>query len=216
MRSAAGSEIRPCSLATSGTNRSGRGVDVASPRRRAVGPSEHTPTEAFEKTTRHPIQIIMADGVAQWSVEDVANWLSSQRIDGADAVAQRFREEEINGEALLAYASGGRTELKEHFGVSIGKATALLKEIRELAGAAEPSSHTLVPRRLRRVQRFGGRPTRDGKIARPGISRQFTPVRAREHEVPGYSLSRWELATARVGIDEAAHAESASHRSRRH
>eukprot|EP01046_Picozoa_sp_COSAG06_P066907 COSAG06_NODE_17098_length_960_cov_0.877030_1_plen_195_part_01 len=74
---------------------------------------------------------------------DVVRWVERQSFDGADALAQQFRGEEINGEALLAYAGGGRKELKEDFGMSIGKATALLKGIRELAVAAEPSLASL-------------------------------------------------------------------------
>jgi hypothetical protein len=82
-------------------------------------------------------------GAASWSVADVVRWVERQSFDGADALAQQFRGEEINGEALLAYAGGGRKELKEDFGMSIGKATALLKGIRELAVAAEPSLASL-------------------------------------------------------------------------
>ena len=60
-------------------------------------------------------------GAASWSVADVVRWVERQSFDGADALAQQFRGEEINGEALLAYAGGGRKELKEDFGMSIGK-----------------------------------------------------------------------------------------------
>jgi hypothetical protein len=75
----------------------------------------------------------MANGVAQWSVEDVARWLSSQRIDGADAVAQRFREEDVDGEALLPLAPLTRKDIQEDFDLSLGKATKLLAAICQLA-----------------------------------------------------------------------------------
>ena len=83
-----------------------------------------------------------ADAVAAWSVEDVASWMSRQPIDGAEAIAQRFREEEIHGKALLQYGLGSRKELKEDFGLTMGKATTVWEAIRSAdsgSGGAEPS-----------------------------------------------------------------------------
>eukprot|EP01046_Picozoa_sp_COSAG06_P029309 COSAG06_NODE_2708_length_6408_cov_2.142970_1_plen_1860_part_00 len=66
---------------------------------------------------------------AAWSVEDVATWVARLPVEGAEAIAQSFREEEICGDALLSYATRDRDCLKKDFGLSIGKATKLWKAI---------------------------------------------------------------------------------------
>ena len=66
-------------------------------------------------------------------------------MEGAEAVVERLRDEEIDGAALWAYGSSGRTckELKEDFDISLGKASKLWSAIRELidgdASAKSPS-----------------------------------------------------------------------------
>lgn len=80
------------------------------------------------------VQDCVEKSVAQWSVEDVARWLSSQQnIEGADAVAQRFREEDVDGEALLSLTSLTRKDIQEHFDLSYGKASKLLAAVCQLA-----------------------------------------------------------------------------------
>eukprot|EP01045_Picozoa_sp_COSAG04_P044555 COSAG04_NODE_15177_length_541_cov_0.588235_1_plen_98_part_10 len=69
---------------------------------------------------------------AGWSVEDVVGWVSRQSLGGAEGVAEKFSDEEVDGKALLSYAELPRDNLKKDFGLSIGKANALWQLIREL------------------------------------------------------------------------------------
>ena len=96
----------------------------------------------------------MSGPVASWSIEDVAQFVRSRLLStgelasegaaaaedaGPHAVAQRFREMEICGSALLLYARN-RQDLVLDLGLSVGTATALWEAIRELANpeAREP------------------------------------------------------------------------------
>ena len=82
----------------------------------------------------------MSSPVSSWTVEDVAQFISRLSglsddgggSDGPQPVAQRFREAEIGGIALLHYARDHR-DLVVDLGLSIGKAIVLWEAIRELA-----------------------------------------------------------------------------------
>jgi hypothetical protein len=79
---------------------------------------------------------------AEWSVAGVVEWVASQPIANAEAVASKFRDEEIDGETLLSYAELPRdSRLRADFELSIGKANALRKAICLLAGV-DPSAGT--------------------------------------------------------------------------
>ncbi len=43
----------------------------------------------------------------EWSVEEVVAWAREQTIDGAAEIAEKFRSEEVDGDALLACACLG-------------------------------------------------------------------------------------------------------------
>ena len=85
----------------------------------------------------------MPENVRAWSVEEVGEWVSRQPLSGADGVAQSFREEEIDGRALLSYAARDRDAVKRDFGLSIGKATALFEFICSLHDGGAGATPTL-------------------------------------------------------------------------
>ena len=90
-------------------------------------------------------------------------------MEGAEAVVERLRDEEIDGAALWAYGSSGRTckELKEDFDISLGKASKLWSAIRELIdGDAKSPSITGV----RAAQEAGGRHDPKKREFRPKTS----------------------------------------------
>jgi hypothetical protein len=70
--------------------------------------------------------------IATWSVEDVARWVARLPVEGAEAIAQSVRTEEIDGETLGTYPSAGRDQLKQDLGLSVGKAAKLFAAICEL------------------------------------------------------------------------------------
>ena len=84
--------------------------------------------------------------IATWSVEDVARWVARLPVEGAEAIAQSVRTEEIDGETLGTYPSAGRKELKQDLGLSVGKAAKLFAAICELVDGsgvvAESSSRS--------------------------------------------------------------------------
>ena len=91
----------------------------------------------------------MTTAVVRWSVEDVARWLSRQPVEGVESIAGRFREEDVDGKAMLSYVAPDRPrrDLKDDFGLSIGKANALWEAIRELSNAGAAEDGTISGRR---------------------------------------------------------------------
>ena len=91
----------------------------------------------------------MADGVAGWSVDETAAWVSRQPLADVEEIVSSFRAEDVDGLALLDYGTNesGRKELKQDFDLSIGKAGTLWRAIRELSngGAAESEEEGIPP-----------------------------------------------------------------------
>ncbi len=100
-----------------------------------------------------------AGGVLAWSEEDVATWVAEvtgredRRWREAAAVPQRFRDQEIDGRALVSYAlPRDRNELKNDFGLSIGQATALWEAVCDLArDCGAPAAEEGVPQATERA-----------------------------------------------------------------
>jgi hypothetical protein len=130
-----------------------------------------------------------------WSVEQVAQWCDQQPRLGSE-VAQRVRDEEVDGAALLIFATDrGWKDLKEALGLSVGKATALWKGVKELAGGSEeeegvppqtaPSSLHLEPARVPPpAERLTGREPRGSSTLRTelGMMRISALRKRAEHD----------------------------------
>ena len=103
----------------------------------AVGSAEAAAEEAVPPT------------VATWTVAQVADWMREEsQVDGAEEIAEKLAEEEVDGDMLTAYAT--MKQVKEDLGLSSGKANKVWKAMRALIDpliepAASPSAGDMTP-----------------------------------------------------------------------
>jgi hypothetical protein len=77
------------------------------------------------------------DDVCEWIKKSSWYWTGKEKgrveiYEGAAAIAEQFRTEEIDGPALMAYLEGGREALTQSFKMSIGNATKIVSALRDL------------------------------------------------------------------------------------
>ena len=126
-----------------------------------------------------------------WSVDEVARWIARlPLLEGASDIAQSFRAEEIGGRALLSYATRDRDDLKKDFSMSIGKATALLEEIRGLVGSSPTGTGVSE----------GVPPKTHGAVCRTPSS--VRSLRLEADELTPMKLSRLKVRAREVGITD--------------
>lgn len=94
---------------------------------------------------------VAAKTVVNGSVDDVCQWIQrsdwywtgqlkgrQHTYEGATAIADLFRTQEIDGQALMAFLDGGREELRQ-LGMTMGNATKMMSSLRDLKkDAADP------------------------------------------------------------------------------
>ena len=80
----------------------------------------------------------MDPDISTWTVENVVFWVSGLALEGARAIASRFRDKKVDGAALLEYKAKVPLDMMQDFGVdSIGIAQTLLRRIGDLPGGEE-------------------------------------------------------------------------------
>ena len=65
--------------------------------------------------------------VASWTVAQVAAWMKASEVPGAEEVAEKLIEEEVDGDLLLSYRD--MQQVKEDLGLSSGKANKVWKAV---------------------------------------------------------------------------------------
>jgi hypothetical protein len=68
--------------------------------------------------------------VPTWSVEDVASWMRASSVPGAEMIAAKLVDEEVDGKTLLSLES--KTEVKVTLGLPLGKAVIVWQAIQGL------------------------------------------------------------------------------------
>ena len=82
-------------------------------------------------STKPAAEEAVPPAVATWTIAQVANWMREQsQIDGAEKIADKLAEEEVDGDMLMAYAT--MKEVKEDLGLTSGKANKVWRAMRAL------------------------------------------------------------------------------------